>query len=245
MSEYSALYRYYDALMKDYRYDGLLGFVKEQIEPRGVKSGFEFACGTGKITVGLSRIGVDMTASDISPDMLNAAAGNADLHRQKITFIRQDVNKPVIPSKYDLIASFVDGFNYVSSAAGLKRLFAAISRSLNDDGLLIFDMSTVYKAKKLLSGKLYYEDAQGLTYFWRNSNIKKGAITMELTFFERSGGGYIRSDETNTQYFYDNQKIFELLRACGFTFSAFDGDSFGALRGASKRLLVAAKKARR
>jgi SAM-dependent methyltransferase len=242
MSEYSALYKYYDLLMSGYPYGKILKFIEPELRRARVKSCFEFACGTGKMSIALSRLGIGVTASDLSPDMLNAAAESAELNGQKITFVRQDVNKPEISKKYGLIACFTDGFNYVSGIERLNILFGRIYSALNPGGLFIFDVSTLYKAEKILSGELYYEDLDGLTLFWRNSAIKKNAVDMNLTFFERRGEAYFRSDETNRQYFYKNEDIFKALGDNCFEFSAFDGDGLHGLKDDSKRLLIIAEK---
>jgi ubiquinone/menaquinone biosynthesis C-methylase UbiE len=238
--------------MKDYPYEKTAAFVSERLKTLGGSAshplkGFEFACGTGKMTLALAEAGCRMTASDVSGDMLNAAAEKAKNAGQKIIFLNADVNKPTLLGKYDFAACFTDGFNYVESLSRMERLFGMIYGALREGGLLIFDMSTAYKARNILSERLYFDDGEELSFFWRNSKYsdKSRKIRMNLTFFEKKDGVYVRSDEENAQYFYENGEIAEILKKSGFKAEFFD-EKLNAVKGGFKRnferLVVAARK---
>ncbi|MDR3262817.1 MAG: class I SAM-dependent methyltransferase [Clostridiales bacterium] len=244
MSEYSALYKYYDFLMRDYPYGKLCAYAKDKLALYGqAASGFELACGTGRFTAELSEAGYTMTASDISEDMLNLASERLRASKIKAVFLKQDINKLEISKRFDFAVSFTDGFNYISSLKNFDRTLGALNASIKDGGALIFDMSTLFKARNILSDKLYFEDREELTLFWRNSKIsKRGKIEMSLTFFERESGGYVRYDESNEQYFYQKDDIDALLQKNGFRAEFCDGGSLGRLKQSSERMLVFAKK---
>jgi ubiquinone/menaquinone biosynthesis C-methylase UbiE len=233
--------------MSDYPYEKTAAFALEKLRigenPNAPLKGFEFACGTGRATIPLAAAGCRMTATDISRDMLNIACQKAKKEGLKITFLNQNVNNPAMLGKYDFAACFTDGFNYVESASKLDRLFKVIFGALKEGGLLIFDMSTAYKARNILSEKLYFDDGEELSFFWRNSKYseKSRKISMKLTFFEKKDGNYIRSDEENEQFFYENDEIKTLLKKNGFETEFFD-ENLKGLKKNSRRIVAVAKK---
>ncbi|MDR1906350.1 MAG: class I SAM-dependent methyltransferase, partial [Clostridiales bacterium] len=243
MSGYSALYRYYDFLMKDYDYDGIFAFLTLCFD-KNMKKGFEFACGTGKMTDKLAEAGFEMTASDISEEMLNIAVERASARGQKTIFLRQDINRPELNKKYDFIVSFTDGVNYISSQKKFNRFLNIANESLNGGGRLIFDMSSYYKAENKLSEKMYFEDGENLTFFWQNGKLSKksGKINMRLTFFEEKNGVYHRYDESNAQYFYKNRNVEKLLADNGFEAELYDARTLKRAGLKSERVLVSAIK---
>ncbi|MDR3294079.1 MAG: class I SAM-dependent methyltransferase [Clostridiales bacterium] len=240
--EYSALYRYYDDLMKDYPYGDILSFCLDALKDTGAKTGFEFACGTGRLTAALAERGYEMTATDLSLDMLNLAVRRTQGIKPAVRLLSADVNRPEFLKKYDFVVSFTDGFNYVSSVERFDALLKKTAAALNTGGLLIFDMSTVFKAEHVLSEQLFFEDGEELTVFWQNTKYGGNKIGMELTFFEKRGETYIRSDEKNTQYFYTAETVEGLLKKNGFGCRILDGTTFKGFTDRSERIIVLARK---
>ena len=236
---YSALYKYYDYLMRDYPYDKILAYVTPLLGAGG--RGLELACGTGRFAVALSKAGHDMSASDISPGMLNAAVRRAEENGLRIMFCIEDINRFKPKNNLDFAVSFTDGLNYAASEKKLSALFAAISASLKRGGKFIFDVSTPYKAEHVLADRLFFEDEGDLAYFWQNS-YRSGRVGMRLTFFERRGTLYERFDESAVQHFYQTPRILELLKNAGFRAFALDCETFKAPRKRSERLLFIAER---
>lgn len=76
---YTAFASVYDRLMADVDYLAWARFYHELMERYGVPRGkvCECACGTGSITIALSKMGYQMTGVDLSPDMLFEASQKA------------------------------------------------------------------------------------------------------------------------------------------------------------------------
>lgn len=85
---YTAFASVYDRLMADVDYLAWARFYHELMERYGVPRGkvCECACGTGSITIALSKMGYQMTGVDLSPDMLFEASQKARRHRRDDSF---------------------------------------------------------------------------------------------------------------------------------------------------------------
>ena len=90
---YTAFASVYDRLMADVDYQGWARFYHSLMERYGIPRGkvCECACGTGSITIALSRLGYQMTGVDLSADMLFEASQKARKSGAMIPFVKQDM----------------------------------------------------------------------------------------------------------------------------------------------------------
>ena len=79
MSSYVSLARFYDPLTDDVPYDAFEAYYRKAFAEDGGEFHLllDLCCGTGTLTVLLSKAGYDMIGADASPDMLAVAAGKA------------------------------------------------------------------------------------------------------------------------------------------------------------------------
>lgn len=238
---YSALSGHYDRLMRDFDYDTYARFIADKLLT-GAK-GIDLACGSGEMTVRLSKAGFAMCGADISTFMLNEAASKARRERQNILFLQKDLNALDLDGKkFGFVTAVYDGFNYVSPK-NLEQAFCEVSRALNKDGAFIFDVSSEYKLKNLIGDNLFFEEWADFSYFWSNS-FKHDRVEMNLTFFDRQADGrYIRREESHTQYAHKPEHILDALSRAGFEAEMLY-DGFVAKKPDSLRLYFSARKAR-
>lgn len=216
MTSYKEFAYIYDRLMnEDIDYDKWCDYIENlftihDIEPDSI---FETACGTGNITSRLEKRGYDITASDISADMLSAAS--AKLKRTELLCC--DMSKLQLSEKYDAFLCMIDGINYIIQPQLLERTFKNIHRSLNSNGAFIFDVSTRYKLKNILGNETYIHSDYDIFYSWQNRYIEKYCISdMLLNFFVRKGGSYRRFEERHIQRGWSEKQLRKMLSNAGF-----------------------------
>ena len=129
---YSALSGVYDKLMYDVDYDRWTDYIVSLL-PEGCRRVGETACGTGSITLRLAERGYRVTASDISPAMLDVAAANARACGLKPNFVCQDMTELSLPAQ-DAVICCCDGVNYLTSPRDLSRFAHAAYASLKAGG---------------------------------------------------------------------------------------------------------------
>lgn len=235
---YDLLSKYYDASV-GFDYEAYFGFIKGFLPPKG--RGLDVACGSGTLTVMLARHGFEMTGTDASPGMLNEARRKCSAAGVKCLLLEGDLNAFGTNKTYDFIISSCDGLNYVKSEAKLERLLGAFRSALTEDGVLIFDISTLYKAKEVLDGNVFFDDTDDYTLLWTNE-YSDGRVRTDVTVFEKEQKYYKRYDESFDQYFYTAETVRRLLDGRGFSFVEYDGETFGRFNDKSQRLLVVARK---
>ncbi len=212
----------YDRLMNDVPYDAWAGYYARLLEINGVFPGarcIECACGTGGLTIPLTRIGFRMTGMDLSPDMLNLAQQKAREHGVMIPFIRMDMRSITVQRPVDAVLSTCDGPNYLLTDTDLMSFFRSAYSALKPGGILGFDVSTPYKLSCRLGDRIFTTSEDDLVYVWQGQfNEKQKILDIHLDIFTESDHGlYRRIQEDQRQRAYDQDELLNLLEQTGFS----------------------------
>lgn len=238
MEQYTHLAQVYDDMI-EMEYDKWMEFLKgyfndKDIDLRGKKA-LELGCGTGNMTLRLKENGIDVTAVDISKDMLTIAEEKARKNRQKIMFLNQDMTKINIGKEYDFVFSFCDGYNYILTEEELKKGFIGVYKHLKPGGYFVFDISTSHKLKNIMGNNTFTMNQEELCYIWDNY-LEEDILEMYITFFVKEGNLYRRFDERHEQKIHDLNNLKNILFAAGFkNIEIYDDYSYDSIKENSIR----------
>src|SRR5690606_31366615 len=100
----------YDELMSHAPYDKWTKFTEDIMEQYNipVQTIVDLGCGTGELTIRLSKLGYNMIGIDQSNEMLTIAANKALEHSLNIQWLEQDIRKLSGLEDIDLIVSYCD-----------------------------------------------------------------------------------------------------------------------------------------
>lgn len=244
MDSYNQFAQYYDLLMSDVDYNSWAFYIKqliEKFEADGcrVHSVLDCACGTGSVTIPLAKLGYEMVGLDISEEMLEIASQKMRKNGQRCIFVRGDMQNIKLHKCVDSIISCCDGVNYLTDNAQLTKFLSSAHSVLNENGLLLFDISSEYKLSEILGNNTFGEDREECTYLWENEyDCSKRTIRMDLHFFtENSSGTYDRFDETHIQKAYTAEEIENALNINGFeVLGIFDAFTLNPFSKNSERI---------
>jgi ubiquinone/menaquinone biosynthesis C-methylase UbiE len=126
-----------------------LSIVRKQVKGNVA---LDFACGTGNVAEKLLKLGFNVTAVDISPDMIEVLKIKliSYLKKGKLRVIVQNIDKQPLPCQFDLITVNSALHHLPDYQATLKRLLSC----LKPKGLLYIDNEPVKIAKPNLPTKL-------------------------------------------------------------------------------------------
>jgi SAM-dependent methyltransferase len=218
---YSALPHVYDRWQRSYGKDYTsLVFPRLRTSLRALRlspgSMLDLACGTGSLAVLMARAGWRVTGIDASAGMVAEARLKAQRAGLNIHFSCQDMRSFRLEGKVDLVTSMFDSLNHLLSLRDLRRAFRSVRRSLRPDGFFIFDLNNerCYRHHWRGSSAMHGEDFSVVLESTYDQGRKLGSI--EVTVFDREGGGFRRGRETVRERYYPRAEVQEALKASGF-----------------------------
>lgn len=193
--DYYSFVEYYEKLFKHFN-----------IRPKYI---LDIGCGSGNITIPLSRRGYAVTGIDISEEMLALAAEKAESESLNILFLNQDMTELELIETVDAAVCALDGVNYLTNDEDLKRLFTGIAKYLNPGGIFIFDLNSEYKMKHVLDENTFVYDEDDAFCVWSSSYDSDDKIcSFFLDFFIKAENGlYKRGEEYQEERAYSSAEI--------------------------------------
>ncbi len=214
----------YDKL-QDINYNDFIDYYEKIFKRFGKTASLvlDLACGTGNITIPMSKRGYDMIGIDLSCEMLNIAREKAANEDADILFLNQDMTEFELYGTVDAIVCALDGINYLTEDDDLKKLFSLVNNYLNPGGIMIFDINSEYKLRNILGNNTFVYEDDDIYYVWSNTYSDESRICeFELNFFEpQEDGSYVRFDEFQEERAYSPKEIIAAAEASGLMVEGF------------------------
>lgn len=118
-----------------------------------------------------------------------------------------------------------DSLNYLKDEKDVLDTFKSVFSLLKDDGLLLFDVHSVYKMDDVFPGSTYADQDEEISVIWQSfPGEAVHSVVHDLTFFVENGGVYERFDETHEQRTFETEEYTRFLRASGFDVQQITAD---------------------
>ncbi len=226
---YAVLSSVYDKLNKAVDYERWADFIEEcfaRFSNEKIHSLLDLGCGTGSMSLILARRGYDMTALDISEEMLAVAENRAYNEKIKdILFIKGDMSAFELYGTVDAVICCLDGINHLTRREDVLSCFSLVHNYLNDGGLFVFDLNTPYKFREVYAGHDYILEDDGVMCCWQNF-MSRDCMSAEfyLSVFEEKDGVWVRHDGAEHERAYSLRTIKNMLTQCGFSLMNVSAD---------------------
>ena len=226
MNSYHALAVSYDRLTNDVDYTAVVDFYKQILQAEGAqpRTAADLACGTGSVAVLLAKDGMQVTAVDMSEEMLCVASQKAQQLDNPPVFVCQQLQKLRLPRGVDLAVCALDSLDYITDPDDCAEAIRRIYKALNPGGIFIFDVNTPEKLKAM-DGQVFLDEDEDVYCVWRGDFDEETNIcSYGMDLFQRSGDIWYRSFEEHREYAYSQKQLTQFLKAAGFTHIAVYAD---------------------
>ncbi len=219
MDAYHELAQSYDRLTNDVDYDATVDFYFEILSREGLvpRTAVDLACGTGSVALRLAQKGLQVTAVDMSWEMLMVAqqkAAEAGVYPQ---FACQKLQELKLPRGVDLAVCALDSINYITNPDNCSKAIKRIYRALNPGGCFIFDVNTPYKLR-MMDDQVFLDEDENVYCVWRGEfDEQTNILSSAMDLFQRQGSLWQRSFELHEEYAYTTEQLTQYLRDAGFT----------------------------
>lgn len=197
----------------------------------------EMGCGTGASARWLAGRGVNITAVDSSPDMLEQARASIDASGLGLTWKQGDIRSlDSSVDGMDMVLA-IDVINDLLNLRDLEAVFNVAMRVLEPGKLFIFDLHTVegLAERGRTSTGVMHEDSTLNVFVESDFDYERQANTTRYIIFRNEDGAWQREVATQTLRGFPVQAIAALLQRCGFTLTSLLNSSFETFDPASSR----------
>ena len=148
-------------------------------------------------------LGYNVIGLDLSDEMLTVASSK---QIKNAMFIKGDMTNFELPHKVDCCVCSLDSINHLKDIVEVKKCFDCVYNSLNDGGVFVFDVNTVYKHKNVLGNNTFVFDEEDFFLSWDNEYLGDNTVRILLDFFVYNGKNYDRfSEEFNEKAYSVNE----------------------------------------
>lgn len=228
MEAYEALARAYDQLITPQEREQWLRDVPQRLAEAGVTPPMrvlDLACGTGQLALCLAQAGYRVMGVDLSPQMLDQAAKNAQRQGVFLPLVQQDMRRLDLHHEVEAVLCACDGLNYMTTPEDLRQALGSVCRVLRPGGLFLFDVSTREKLQAM-DGEFYGEEEENVAYLWENRfDQASQCLTMDITFFFQVDAArdlFRRQRELHVQRGHSREELEAALTAAGFAVQAVE-----------------------
>ena len=247
MNAYHALAASYDRLTNDVEYSKVVDFYFQILEREGLdpRTAADLACGTGSVALLLAQKGLQVTAVDMSEEMLCEAMQKAVEMDVMPQFVCQRLENLRLPRGVDLAVSALDSIDYITDPELCRQAMKRIYKALNPGGCFIFDVNTPEKLRAM-DGQVFLDEDDDVYCIWRGAFDEDTNIcSYGMDLFQRQGDVWLRSFEEHCEYAYSARQLVGYLKEAGFTNIAVYADCcFEAPRPGEQRIYLKARKGR-
>ena len=242
---YSSFAKVYDVLTENVDYLKTAERICSLLRENGVGKGLllDNACGTGTLSVLLSKAGYDVIGADESAEMLSAAMEKNAKENANILFLNQSMTELDLYGTIVACVCTLDSINHLKDFGEVEKAFEKVSLFMEEGGIFIFDVNTLYKHKKVLENNIFIYDTDSVYCVWQNE-LDGDKINISLDFFTDGGdGNFVRTNEFFTETAYGLDDVEKALENAGFSvIGLFNGYTDSPVTDTTERAVFVCKK---
>ncbi len=216
---YSSFASVYDALTVNVDYKRRAEYIAGILKEQGIEEGLllDLACGTGSLSVEFSKMGYEVIATDASPDMLMEARDKAYDEELNIMFLCQRMEETDLYGTVRAIVCALDSINHLPDVETLNKTFSVLKNFIDDGGIMVFDVNTLYKHREVLGNNTFIYDEENVFCAWQNRLLKDNkTVNINLDFFRKNGNMYERYNENFNEIAFTDEEIVNAVEGGGF-----------------------------
>lgn len=218
MSSYIEFASLYDELTENVNYKVRSDYISGFFMANGINCGtiLDLACGTASISLPFLEKGYRIIGVDLSEKMLEIASNKFLEVSNNFSLIKSKMQDFKLSESADACICSLDSINHLENLEDVKSTFENVYSSLNDNGLFIFDVNTIYKHNEVLGNNTFVFDEEDYYLVWDNELLENNVVRILLDMFIWNGDSYDRYSEEFNETAFELSDIKELLEQTGF-----------------------------
>lgn len=206
--------------------EALCDLYASELEEYAPKTLLDIGCGRGAFLKRMTKKGAVCKGIDLSRTMVDECLG------QGLDAECRDISS--VDGKYDAVVAIFDVLNFIPPSE-LHDFLRSVASRLNDGGVFIADINTLYGFEDVAQGCMSSENER--EFLVVDAVFEDEKLFTKFTLFEKEAQNYAKYQETIVQYFY---KIREFEKS--ESLKLVDKQTFSLYDTKDKTLLIFKKK---
>lgn len=195
--------------------EALYDLYRSELDDYKVKTLLDIGCGRGGFMQRMISDGVECKGIDLSSVMVDEC--------KAIGLDAECIDVSEVSGTYDAIVSIFDVLNFMDKDS-LLGFLESVAQKLNDDGVFIADINTLYGFSDVAEGTM--SNDSGDEFLVVDAEFENNELHTQFTLFEKDAEAkYVKYQDTIVQYFHKIQ-LFQKLTGLKLvekqTFSLYD-----------------------
>jgi len=140
---YHILYKHRDFKEAEFFLKNLTDFL----HPKKTDKILDLACGAGRHSIFLNKLGFDVTGVDLSPNSIETANESKN---GRLTFDVHDMREVYKEEGFNFVFNMFTSFGYFDSNEENKKMLRSIEKTLKPDGVFVLDFFNATRVKREL-----------------------------------------------------------------------------------------------
>lgn len=173
---------YYHVLYKNRDYNEAQHFLDNLLQFLNLDRGshiLDLACGKGRHSVYLNKLGYQVTGADLSSYNVQQASLNAN---ETLRFIKHDMREVIAENTFDAVFNVFTSFGYFKDDSDNQKVLHAVSKELKPEGVFVLDFLNIHQTIDRLNPS-EVKEIDGLT-FKITKEIRSGFIFKNIQVFD-------------------------------------------------------------
>lgn len=211
--------------------------IKNVLLEKGSKV-LDLACGAGRHSILFAKNNFDVTAVDISDNLLNVGRKTAEELKLNINFIKSDLRKLNLNEKFHLIINLFTSFGYFETDDENGEVIKMASQHLVDSGYFVLDFFNIIYLQKNLIPISYDKIEDGII---KQERVIEGDRLVKTIFITRKG---IEKKYYESVRIFTKEELISFFKDSGLKIQFIYGDYLGNnfAEETSPRIIIIAKK---
>ena len=245
MNSYCEFSAVYDELTQNVDYPKRFEYINHFLIENNITNGtiLDLACGTGSMSIELIKNGFDVIGIDLSENMLEIASNRILEYGDNFSLLKGNMTDYRLDKSVKACICSLDSINHLNDINDVEKTFCNVYNSLDENGVFVFDVNTIYKHNEILANNTFVFDEEDFYLVWDNEFVSDRVVRILLDMFVWNGKSYDRFIESFEETAYSIDELLDALCRAGFSdISVYDELTLNPPREKSERLYFICKK---
>ena len=245
MNSYCEFSAVYDELTQNVDYPKRFEYINHFLIENNITNGtvLDLACGTGSMSIELIKNGFNVIGIDLSENMLEIASNRLLEYGDNFSLLKGNMTDYRLDKSVKACICSLDSINHLNDINDVEKTFCNVYNSLDENGVFVFDVNTIYKHNEILANNTFVFDEEDFYLVWDNKFESDRVVRIMLDMFVWNGKSYDRFSESFEETAYSIDDFLDALCTAGFSdISVYDELTLNPPREKSERLYFICKK---